>query len=120
VFRLLRKGGVLVYAGKEGGGAPYDRAAAVAKAEAAFLALLNTFEGQDRHVSPNPSASYAPAIFEKEAEAEGCTKGQLHRAMSKLLKDNRIHVETFGPPSRRRLKLTPGPKPTSTEGETIQ
>ena len=39
---------------------------------------------------------------------------RLTRAMSKLLKANRIHVETTGPPSKQRSKLTPGPDPAKT------
>ena len=120
VFRLRRQDGVFVYEGKDGGGASFDRAAQAAKAETVFLALLQTYEEQKRHVSPNRSPSYAPAMFEKEVEAEGCTKAALARAMSKLLKDNRIHVDAIGPPSRRYRKLTPGPAPIETTRETVQ
>jgi hypothetical protein len=39
--------------------------------------------------------------------------------MSKLLKDDRIHIEVFGPPSRQRRKLARGPAPIKTmEGST--
>jgi RecA-family ATPase len=117
VFRLRRKAGFFVYEGKDGGGAVCDRAAAVAKAETVFLALLHAFEDQGRSVSPNPSGSYAPVVFEREADADGVSKAALGRAMSKLLKANRIHITTSGPPSHQRKKLTPGPTPTK-EKET--
>ena len=38
------------------------------------------------------------------------------RAMTRLLKANRIHIETVGPPSRQRDQLTPGPDPTKESG----
>ena len=113
VFRLRRKAGFFVYEGKDGGPAVYDRAAAAAKAETVFLALLQSFEDQGRSVSPNPSNSYAPTVFEREVDADGMSKAALGRAMSKLLKANRIHIETSGPRSHERKKLAPGPAPTN-------
>jgi RecA-family ATPase len=118
VFRLRRKAGFFVYEGKDGG-STFDRAAATAKAETVFLTLLKAFEEQGRSVSPNPSNSYAPGVFAQEADADGVSKAALNRAMSKLLKADRIHIETFGPPSKKRSKLTPGPDPTkTTQGPT--
>jgi RecA-family ATPase len=118
VFRLRRKSGFFVYEGKDGGSS-FDRAASAAKAETAFLALLQAFEEQGRSVSPNPSNSYAPVVFEREADADGVSKAALGRAMSRLLKANRIHIEKIGSASRQRDKLTPGPGPTkeASEGE---
>jgi RecA-family ATPase len=109
VFRLRRKAGFFVYEGKDGGGAPYDKAAASAKSERVFLALLTTYHEQGRSVSPNPSASYAPAMFEKDDDAEGVKNAGLKRAMDRLLKDGRIHIKTSGPPSKQRKTLAPGP-----------
>ena len=118
VFRLRRKAGFFVYEGKDGGSS-FDRVAAAAKAETVFFTLLQAFEDQGRSVSPNPSNNYAPMIFEREAEADGVSKAALARAMSKLLKADRIHIETFGPPSKKRSKLTPGPDPAkTTQGST--
>ena len=110
MFSLRRRNGVFVYEGKEGGDS-FDRAASAAKAEIAFLALLQSYEEQGRRVSPNPSANYAPTMFEREDDAQGITKRAFARAMGKLLTTNRIHVERVGPPSRRREKLTLGPAP---------
>ncbi len=119
VFRLRRKAGAFVYEGKDGG-STFTRAATAAKAEAAFLALLQAFEDQGRSVSPNPSNNYAPMVFEREADADGVSKAALGRAMSKLLKADRIHIETVGPASRQRKKLTPGPAPTKATNEDVQ
>jgi hypothetical protein len=115
VFRLRRRKGE----GEDGGGSSFDRVAAAAKAETVFLTLLQAFEDQGRSVSPNPSASYAPAVFAREADADGVSRPALARAMSKLLKDDRIHIEIFGPPSRERQKLALSPAPTkTTQGST--
>jgi hypothetical protein len=66
-------------------------------------------------------ANFAPTIFERDDDAEGVKKAAFSRAMGRLLKDNRIHIEPVGPPSKRRAKLTPGPdlarKPAAEEGE---
>jgi RecA-family ATPase len=121
VFRLRRKAGFFVYEGKDGGGSMFDRAASAANAETIFLSLLQAFEEQGRSVSPNPSNSYAPVIFEREADADGVSRAALSRAMSKLLKADRIHIEASGPPSHRRWKLASGPTPGATPAnETVQ
>jgi RecA-family ATPase len=118
VFRLRRKAGFFVYEGRDGG-SMFDRAASAAKAETVFLTLLQAFEEQGRSVSPNPSNSYAPTVFAREADADGFSKLALAGAMSKLLKADRIHIEIVGPPSRERRKLALGPAPTKTmEGST--
>jgi RecA-family ATPase len=119
VFRLNRVDGRFVYEGKDGGGAPYDRAAAAAKAEAVFLRLLQSFDDQGRRVSTSKGANYAPAVFAAEDDAENLTKPALARAMSKLLKEKRIHIEIVGPPSRQREQLMFGPPPTQSTRQRI-
>jgi hypothetical protein len=109
VFRLRRKEGAFVYEGKDGGGAPFDRAAAAAKAESVFLGLLNAFETQGRKISPNRSSNYAPSVYENEPGAEGVSRAAFTHAMSRLLNERRIHIVSEGPPSRRRERLKPGP-----------
>ena len=37
--------------------------------------------------------------------------------MSKLLKDNRVHIEKVGYPSHQSSKVTPGPDLAKTQGE---
>jgi hypothetical protein len=76
-----------------------------------FLALLQTFEKQGRKVSPNSGKTYAPSTFEKEEDAQGTKSAAFAKAMSRLLKTGRIHIEHTGSPSRRASKLTPGPPP---------
>jgi RecA-family ATPase len=120
VFHLRRKDGAFICEGREGGSTPYDRAATASKAEAVFLALLNSFEGQRRTVSPKPGANYAPAVFAKEPDVQGVKKEALARAMSNLLKENRIHIDDLGPPSRKVQKLSPGPSPPKNDGAPAQ
>ena len=115
VFRLRRKAGFFVYEGKDGGGASFDRAAAAAKAETVFLALLQAYDDQGRRVSPNSGRSYAPAVFAEDDDAEGITNKAFARAMTRLLKTNRIHIEKVGPQSRQRDQLTLGPAMTKEE-----
>jgi RecA-family ATPase len=109
VFRLRRKAGFFVYEGKENGSVSYDRAAAASKAETVFLALLGAYDDQGRRVSPNSGKNYAPTAFADDDDAEGVPSKAFARAMTRLLKANRIHLEKVGPPSRQRDQLRPGP-----------
>jgi hypothetical protein len=120
VFRLRRRAGFFVYEGRDGG-STFDRAAATAKADAVFLALLQIYDDQGRRVSSNPGPNYAPAMFERDDAAEGVSKTALNRAMSRLLKADRIHIDKIGSASRQRDKLTPGPAPTkeTSKGEDM-
>ncbi len=111
VFRLRRQAGFFVYEGKESGSNSYDRDAASAKAETVFLSLLQTYDDQGRRVSPNSGKNYAPTAFSEDDDSEGVTNKAFARAMTRLLKANRIHLEKVGPPSRQRDQLRPGPAP---------
>ena len=110
VFRLRRQAGFFVYEGKESGSNSYDRDAASAKAETVFLSLLQTYDDQGRRVSPNSGKNYAPTAFSEDDDLEGVTNKAFARAMTRLLKANRIHLEKVGPPSRQRDQLRPGPR----------
>jgi RecA-family ATPase len=115
VFRLRRNAGFFVYEGRDGG-STFDRAASAAKAETVFLALLQAYDDQGRRVSPNSGKNYAPTAFADDDDAKGVDSKALARAMTRLLKANRIHLEKVGPPSRQRDQLRPGPPPAK-EGE---
>ncbi len=79
-----------------------DRAADGAECERVFLGLLTTFNRQGREVSPNAGRSYAPAVFppipRRGASAGRCSPTRWKR----FSKNDRIHVEKFGPPSKLR------------------
>lgn len=82
-----------------------DRMAANGKAERVFLKLLRIFTDQDRHVSPNPSVTFAPAVFAKHPEAEGVHKRLLATAMETLLQSGRIKVAEHGRGASRKQHL---------------
>jgi RecA-family ATPase len=102
-LRLRWQKGSFVLDGQSAGA--FDKLAANAKADRVFLDLLGTFTAQERDVSPNPSKSWAPAMFAQHPDAEDITKREFARAMERLLKVRRIQVETFGPPSKQRKRL---------------
>ena len=87
----------------------FDKLAADAKAEHIFLDLLRSFETQGRDVSPNPSRTYAPTVFEDHPKADGVRKRAFQGAMERLLCCGRIQLETFGSPSRQRKRLAIAP-----------
>jgi RecA-family ATPase len=89
----------------DGPASGFDKLAADGKADRVFLDLLIAFKAQGRSVSPNRSANYAPAVFERHPEAQGVTKRAFVLAMERLLKDDRVRIETTGSPSRQRQHL---------------
>ncbi|MDB5541653.1 MAG: ATPase [Devosia sp.] len=79
--------------------------AAQGGADRVFLELLAAFGAEGRHVSANPSPSYAPAMFARDPRAEGINRRGFRDAMSRLFAARRIKVEMTGPPSRPRSRL---------------
>lgn len=75
------------------------------RAERVFLALVHRFNEEGRNISPSPSASFAPLLFAKHAQAEGVTKRQFEVAMDTLFAAGRIEIEEQGPPSKRRRNI---------------
>jgi RecA-family ATPase len=108
---LLRwRNGVFV---PEPGTGSLEKAAAEAKAENAFLDILARFNRQERNVSDKSGPTFAPALFAQEAEAKTTRirKPALVDAMRRLFAANRIHLETYGKPSRPFKRLVPGAQP---------
>jgi RecA-family ATPase len=76
-----------------------------------FLSLLQRYEQEGRKLSEKVSASnYAPAMFSKEASAKGTSKARFTEAMDRLFAAKKIHVASYGPPSRGWSKLALGIK----------
>lgn len=100
---------------RDDGEADLEREVAIeAKASAAevvFLEILTQMTEQGRTVSPAPSASYAPALFEKHPLAKGFRKKAFVSVMERLLHAGGVHVEVTGPPSKKRQQLVIGPSP---------
>jgi RecA-family ATPase len=73
-----------------------------------FLTMLDQFEQQGRRVSDGLTApNYAPARFSK---ANGTSKARFATAMDRLFTANKIHVATYGRPSRLASKIARGPR----------
>ena len=79
------------------------------KVDDVFLTLLGRFVRQQQPVSPNVGKTYAPALFADHAGANGISNAEFGRAMQRLIDCGGIHIETFGPPSKRRSTLALGP-----------
>jgi RecA-family ATPase len=107
-IRVRWKNGLYVL---ETGASGLDKMAAEAADDDLFLALLKRFTSEGRTVSPNPSRSYAPTVFAAEADANGTSSKAFAAAMSRLLKADKIHIDTTGPASKQRAQLMPGSKP---------
>jgi hypothetical protein len=85
-----------------------------ARGDEMFLRLLARYDGQGRNVSDKKTAhKYAPTEFAKDPEAVAARvrRPAFAYAMRQLFASNRIHVETYGRPSRPYTKLALGPHP---------
>jgi hypothetical protein len=73
-----------------------------------FLNLMQRFADQGRNISDKPnSPNFAPTAFAEDGEAkkQGLRKADFKAAMSRLFSSGKIHVETYGRPSRPYTKL---------------
>jgi RecA-family ATPase len=74
-----------------------------------FLTLLDQFDQQGRKVSDGrTSPNYAPTVFNQDQRARGTSKVRLASAMERLFAAKKIHVATYGRPSRPYSKLVRG------------
>jgi RecA-family ATPase len=92
----------------EAGMSSLDRVAKDAKADETFLRLIEQFAEDGRHVSYSRTANnYAPTVFAQEATAKDLhlRKADIEAAMRRLFDAKKIHVETYGPPSKRWQRL---------------
>jgi RecA-family ATPase len=104
---LLRwKNGVFV---PEPGQGTMEKAVAERKAEEVFLKLLDRFGV----VTNKKGTSYAPALFAQEPEAKAgkVSKAALADAMGRLFAANKLHLEAYDYPCRKRFRIVAGPKP---------
>jgi hypothetical protein len=84
-----------------------DQAARDQKADELFLKLLRRFTEQGQDLGPAQGINYAPTVFARhqDAAAPGLTFKDFRDAMQRLLDTGKIHVETFGPPSKQRKRV---------------
>ena len=100
----LRWRGGLFLPESSGGAANLEKLAENAKADTAFLDLLDRLAAQGRNVSHAPnSPNFAPTAFAKE----GCgfNRKQLDAAMHRLFTAGRIRVEIYGKASNQHQRL---------------
>jgi RecA-family ATPase len=93
----------------EAGSSNLDKVARETKVDDLFLNLVRRFTSQGRNVGDKPtSPNYAPSAFAKESEAKkhNYRKVDLDAAMRRLFDANKIHVETYGRPSRQASRLS--------------
>ena len=81
---------------------PDDTASPSAKAEKVFLKLLDAFTDQGRYVSASACQMFAPALFAKHPDVEGCTKRALVTAMESLFTKGAIATATHGSGAKTR------------------
>ena len=80
-------------------------ASAQANAEAMFLATLDAYMKQGRHVSASQSVAYAPTVFSRDPNCKGFSMDLFRDAMNALFAKGTIKIETFGPPSKQRSRV---------------
>ncbi|MHC2839806.1 AAA family ATPase [Bradyrhizobium diazoefficiens] len=88
----------------------YEQKLAESRAEQLFLTLLDRFTRENRKVSHASGKTYAPNLFSVEQEAADArlSKEALAGAMRRLLAAKKVHVESYGPPSKNNQHLVPG------------
>jgi RecA-family ATPase len=81
---------------------PFEKAAADAKVDSAFLALLRRYSDEGRTVGHKKGPSYAPALFatSPEATAAKITSKMFEAAMERLFQAKAIFTQQYGRPSR--------------------
>jgi RecA-family ATPase len=79
--------------------------AAEAAVDEVFLKCLDIKTAQQISVGPSTGKNYAPAVFEKMAEAGGYKAKAFALAMERLLSAGRIIGKKEGPPSKQRTIL---------------
>jgi hypothetical protein len=90
----------------EKGMSSLERVAADQKAEDVYLKLMAKFKARWQRLSAvKQSNNFAPSIFAKDSDADGVKRADFEDAMNRLLNDNKIRVEEYGPPSNRHHRL---------------
>lgn len=105
VIKLRWRDGVFVV---EAEPSTMEKLAREKKVDETFLRLLDRFLLQQQQLSPNVGKTYAPALFADHNDAGGISSPEFAKAMQRLLDAGKIHIETSGPPSKRRAMLALG------------
>ena len=99
-----------------------DKAAHEAKADTLFLRLLAKLTARGENISPKRTANmFAPSVFAKEPEAKaaGISKEDFEASMVRLFDANKIHLASYGPPSRDTKRLVVGTRANGRQARLI-
>jgi RecA-family ATPase len=98
----------------EAGLSSLEKLARDRKVDETFLAVLGKLTRQNRPVSPSVHASsnYAPKVIAGHPDGKAYVQRDYQAALDRLLAADRIHIASFGPPSRTTRHLAPGPAGT--------
>jgi len=107
---------------KPGMSSPIEHAAADAKVEAAFLALLRRYSSEGRTVGHKKGPSYAPALFagSPEATAAHITSKMFEAAMERLFQSKAIFTQQYGRPSRPYFQIVSSAPPSAVPKSKFQ
>jgi hypothetical protein len=105
VVRLRWRRGVFV---PEGCSGSMEEKMAAATVDRAYLDCLDAVIERGRRVGPYPGKNFAPAVFEKMSQANGCKRRALGEAQERLFTAKRIKVVTTGPASKQRTHIAKG------------
>jgi RecA-family ATPase len=87
------------------GSTPAGAALVEGKYDQVFIETLEKFTATGQRLSPRPSATYAPKMISEHPNAKGFRKGELSKAMQRLLEKGAIKIVEDGPQSRRTTFL---------------
>lgn len=75
-------------------------------ADALFMTLLDRVMKENRPVSHLENAkNFAPRLFERNPAARDLTTADFERSMERLFASGAIHIQDYGPPSKRRKQI---------------
>ena len=116
VFRLRRKAGFFVYEGKDGG---YVRSTAPPqppRPRPSFSRSCKPTTTKAAACRPTRATTMRPPCSQRDDDAEGVTSKAFARAMTRLLKANRIHIEKIGPAVAPARQADARPSPDQNDG----
>ena len=94
----------------EAGQSTLEKLARDQKVDETFLDVLGKLIKQNRPVSPSTHASnYGPKVIADHPDGKAYTQRDYRAALERLLAANRIHIASFGPPSKTIRHLALGP-----------
>lgn len=95
----------------EGGPSTLEKLARDQKVDESFLDVLGKLIKQNRPVSPSPHAAtnYGPKAIAGHPDGKHYTQRDYTAALERLLAANRVHIDSFGPDSKKVRHLALGP-----------